>query len=288
MQTESRPVSSRPVHVNRGERSDGTGALIALQAGVALVVLAALPNPLFQLDRFTFVKELVLVAAALAATLLCIGSARKLRVFTVDLAIAGFLALSVLSALLASNGWLATRAVGVSLAGAGLFWSARTVARAGHGRRLLAGLAASVVLGAATGLIQAYGLITTDLASATRAPGGTFGNRNFMAHLIAIGLPVLILVTVQAQRRRSFGLGAVGVTIVTAALVLSRSRAAWLGAAVAGTFLAVEGLWIGRLWADQRLRSRTLTLGALALGGLLLAIVLPNRLNWRSDSPYLD
>jgi hypothetical protein len=45
-----------------------------------------------------------------------------------------------------------------------------------------------VVLGALTGLIQAYGLLTTDLAS-PRAPGGTFGNRNFMAHLVALGLP---------------------------------------------------------------------------------------------------
>jgi hypothetical protein len=29
-------------------------------------------------------------------------------------------------------------------------------------------------------------------------------------------------------------------------------------------------------------------LGGLALAGLLVALVLPNRLNWRSDSPYLD
>ena len=47
-----------------------------------------------------------------------------------------------------TNGWLAARALGVSLAGAGLFWAARTVARAGHGPRLLAALAAAVVVGA--------------------------------------------------------------------------------------------------------------------------------------------
>ena len=45
--------------------------------------------------------------------------------------------------------------------------------------------------GLPTGLIQAYGLITSDLTSTTRAPGGTFGNRNFLAHLTAIGLPLV-------------------------------------------------------------------------------------------------
>jgi O-antigen ligase len=267
-------------------RRDGRRALLALQTGAILVVLAALPYPFFQLDRYTFVKELVLLAVALAAVLLCLGSAHRLIVFTVDLLLAGFLGLSLVSALFAANGWLAARGLGVSLAGAGLFWTARTVARAGHGPRLFAALAAAVVVGAATGLVQAYGLITGDLASRARAPGGTFGNRNFMAHLVTIGLPVLILVTVEARRRRDFALGAAGVAIVTAALVLSRSRAAWLGVAAWGTFLAVEGLWAGRMEAGRR--RRVLILAGMALGGLLLALALPNRLNWRSDSPYLD
>jgi O-antigen ligase len=289
VRTESaRPVPNRSVRPPRWRESDGRWALRALQAGAALVVLAALPYPFFQLDRYTFVKELALLAAALAAVLLCIASARTLTVFMVDALVAGFLALSLVSALFAANGWLAARALGVSLAGAGLFWTARTVTRAGHGPRLLAALAAAVVVGAVTGLLQAYGLITTELASSTRAPGGTFGNRNFMAHLATIGLPVLILVTVEAQRRRDFALGAAGVALATAALVLSRSRAAWLGAAASGIFLAVEGLWVGRLWADRQLRRRALSLAGLAVGGLSLALALPNRLNWRSDSPYLD
>ena len=289
MQTEStRPVTHRSVRVPHARESDGTWALRALQTGAALVVLAALPYPFFQLDRYTFVKELVLQAAALAAVLLCLGSARKLTVFIVDALVAGFLALSILSALFAANGWLAARALGVSLAGAGLFWAARTVARAGHRPRLLGALAAAVVAGAATGLIQAYGLVTTDLTSLARAPGGTFGNRNFMAHLVAIGLPVLILVAVEARRRRDFALGAAGVALAAAALVLSRSRAAWLGAAACGIFLAVEGLWVGRLWADPLLRRRVSSLAGIAVAGLVVALALPNRLNWRSDSPYLD
>jgi len=181
--------------------SDGRRALLALQAGAVLVVLAALPYPLFQLDRYTFVKESVLLASALAAALFCLGSARRLSVFMADALVVGFLVCSLASALFAANGWLAARALGVSLAGAGLFWTARTVARAGHAGRLLATLAVAVVLAAATGLIQAYGLVSSELASSVRAPGGTFGNRNFMAHLVAIGLPVLLLVSVEARGR---------------------------------------------------------------------------------------
>jgi O-antigen ligase len=263
-------------------------ALLVLQASAVAVVLAALPYPLFELDRYTIPKELVLQVAALAAGLLCLASARRLTVFAVDALLAGFLFLSVLSTLLATNGWLAFRALGVSLAGVTVFWCARTVARAGAGAPLLLALAGAVVLGALTGLVQAYGLFDSGLASLSRAPGGTFGNRNFMAHLVTVGLPVLLLVTVGARTGWRFVLGSMGVAVAAAALVLSRSRAAWLGAGVCGVFLAVEGLWAGRLWAEDRLRRRVVRLASAAVAGLVLALVLPNRLNWRSDSPYLD
>lgn len=277
-------------------RPDATGdspamihvALVLLQAGAIGIVLAALPYPLFQLDRYTIPKELVLQLAAFGAALCCLAAARRLSLFMVDALLAGYLALSLLSALLAVNGWLAFRAVGVSLAGAALFWTARTLARAGHDRALLAVVAAAVVLGAATGLAQAYGLVTTNLASLSRAPGGTFGNRNFMAHLAAIGLPLLLYVSMEARSRRGLALGAVGVAVVAAALVLSRSRAAWVGAGACGFFLAIEGLWVGRLWADRQLRRRVIQLAGVAVVGIILALLLPNRLNWRSESPYLD
>ena len=64
-------------------------ALLVLQGGAVLVVLAALPYHWFQLDRYTFVKELVLLAAASAAALLCLAPARRLKVFVVDTLIAG-------------------------------------------------------------------------------------------------------------------------------------------------------------------------------------------------------
>ncbi len=263
-------------------------ALAVLQVAAVLVILAALPYQLFQLDRFLVPKELVLHTAALGSGLLCLAAARRLTLFMVDAFLVAFLGLSLLSTVLASNGWLGFRAVGVSIAGALLFWSARAVARGGLGPQLLRVLAVAVVIGAVTALLQAYGLVNTTLASLSRAPGGSFGNRNFMAHLVAIGLPLLLLVAVQARSRAGFALGALGVTVAAAALVLSRSRAGWLGAGACGLFLGVEGLWVGRLWSDERLRKRVLLLATLALSGLVLALAIPNRLNWRSESPYLD
>ena len=263
-------------------------AAVVIQVAAFAVVLAALPYPIFELDRYTIPKELVLSAAAAAASLVCLASARRLTVFMVDALLSGFLLLSMVSALFATNGWLAFRAVGVSLAGAALFWCGRMVARAGRTDLVLTGLAAAVVFGALTGLAQAYGLITTNLASMSRAPGGTFGNRNFMAHLVAIGLPVLLYLALEARSQARFVLGGAGAGLAAAALVLSRSRGAWLAAVVAGAFLIVEGLWLGRLWGDDRLRRRALQLAGVAAAGVLLAIVLPNRLNWRSDTPYLE
>ena len=180
--------------------------------------------------------------------------------------------------------------MGVSLAGAALFWCARTVARAGRSEALLAGLAAAVVLGAVTGLAQAYGLVDTNLASLSRAPGGTFGNRNFMAHLVAIGLPVLLYLALEARsrravrprrRRRRARRGGAG------AVALPRRRG-WLPAACE----RVPGRSRGSGWAGCGATSGS---GAACCSSpawrrraVLLALVLPNRLNWRSDSPYLE
>lgn len=283
------PVSFRVTSASLTDATTLSGtALLVLQVAAVLIVIAALPYQVFQLDRFTVLKELVLHLAALTAALLCLAFARRLTVFMVDVPLVGFLALSILSTLLAENGWLAFRALGVSLSGAVLFWCGRTLARAGRSQALLVALALAVVLGALTALAQAYGLVTTSLASLSRAPGGTFGNRNFMAHLVTIGLPVLLLVSVESRSRAGFVLGSIGVMLAAAALVLSRSRAAWVGAAVCGAFLAIEGLWVGRLWADDRLRRRVLRLATTAAAGLVLSLILPNRLNWRSNSPYLD
>ncbi len=262
-------------------------ALRVLQVGAIAVVLAAAPYKAFDLDRFFVPKELILHATALIATVLCLLRARRIGLGRVDQLLGLFLVLGVLSALFATNWWLAGRAVAVSLSGAACFWSARAVSRAGLTRPLLAALALAGIVGAVTALLQAYG-VRTEYVSLNRAPGGTFGNRNFMAHLSVITLPTLVLVATTAPTRRAFYWWAAGLALVAGALILSRSRAAWLALSVgAVVLLPLVALALRRGRGSLRL-GRLLALPLAAAAGAGVALVMPNTLDWRSDSPYMD
>jgi O-antigen ligase len=262
-------------------------ALRILQAGAIAVVLAAAPYKQFDLDRFFVPKELVLHLVALLATLLCLANARRLVLGRADQLIGLFLAVSIVSAIFATNWWLGGRAVAISLSSAAIFWSARALSRAGLGRSLLGALALAAVVGAITALLQAYG-VRTEYVSLNRAPGGTYGNRNFMAHVCVIAFPTLMLVATTARTRKSFGWWSAAFALAAGALILSRSRAAWLAlilTAVVLLPLVILALVRGR----NGLRfGRLLLLPVVAAAGAALALVLPNTLDWNSESPYMD
>ena len=260
---------------------------LLLQAGLVAVAFAALPYRLFELDRYFVPKELVLLVVAAALAFLLVARSRDDRVGVVDALLATFLGWSTLSALFATNHWLAQRAVGVTAASLVLFWSARRLGTEGAYRPVLLAAALATVLAAGTALAQAYGL-DLDWFSRNRAPGGTFGNRNFVAHFAAIGLPALIYAVVTARTPAVALAGTLGTGVVAALLVLTRSRAAWLAVACSiavalVALLAARGYWRGGLTAGRLARI------ALSVAVFVAAaLVFPNRLNWRSDSPYLD
>src|SRR5512146_771161 len=195
-------------------------ALLVIQLGAIAVVLMALPYKAFDLDRYFVPKELVLHIAAGAAALLLIGGLRRVTLNVIDVLLIAFLVVSVISSLFAINLWAAERTLAISFAGAALFWSASALRRAGLVRPLIIAVTIAIVLGAVASLAQAYG-IESEYFSLNRIPGGTFGNRNFVAHLCAIGLPVVVLVALTA--RPGFGsiFGGAAMAIVAAALVLS-------------------------------------------------------------------
>src|SRR4029079_7866487 len=96
-----------------------------------------------------------------------------------------------------------------------LYWSASAIRRAGLVAPLLVALAVGIVLAAATSLAQAYG-VQTEYFSLNRAPGGTFGNRNFIAHICAIGVPVVALVALTARRGAGSIFGGLSMAIIAA------------------------------------------------------------------------
>ena len=243
-------------------------ALRVLQLGAIAVVLVATVHHSFDLDRFLVPKELVLHVTALIAG----AFTWRTRTTRVDLFILGFLALSAIAVVFATNPWLGVRALAVSVSAYLIYRAARTV----PAEPLLNALALAVVLASVTALLQTYG-VWLDIFTDNRAPGGTLGNRNFIGHAAAFGLPVVLLAALRGSRLAPFGVG-----IVAAALVLTRSRAAWVAAAVVMAIFIVGMIWRARMW-------RRLGFVALfAIGGIAAAILIPNTLRWRSDNPYLD
>jgi len=298
-------------------------SLGALAVGASAVVLAALPYKVFDLDRYFVPKELVLhltALVAIVAAVIGLGSASSgqsargatLPLTRTDTLLIGFLVLSGVSALLAPNHWLAERALAISVSGAGVFWVSQYLAQAGRARTLMALLAVAVTAAATVSLLQAYG-VETEFFSLNRSPGGTLGNRNFVAHVATIGIPTLLVATLRARRTPGVILGALATAVVAAAIVLSRSRGAWVATALAAASVVPTAL---RAWRMARGRGasgsasrsraqqdkqpgaapapggalvwRSAMIGLAAVGGVCAAIVLPNTLNWRSPSPYLD
>src|SRR4051812_10509780 len=193
-------------------------------------MLAALPYKIFELDRYFVPKELILNVVALIIGITLVLRAREMKVDLADKLLALFLAWSLASAIFATNHWLAQRALGLSIASAMVFWASRRIGADGEYQSILIAAAVATVVVSLTCLAQTYGL-QTEYFTLNRAPGGTLGNRNFIAHIAAIGLPSLAYCTATAKRPFGALLGSLGAAVVAAALVLSRSRAAWLAVA---------------------------------------------------------
>lgn len=276
------PVTTSPAPNGREQI-----ALRLLQAGLIAVVLVTSTYKAFELDRFFVPKELTLHLTALFAGLFAMRSFRRLPFTRIDLLLMGYLAIGAVSAAFATNNWLGVRALTVSASGILIFWTARALGSAGFTRPLMAALALAVVIGALTSLLQTYG-VRSDLFSINRAPGGTLGNRNFIAHLAAFGLPIVLLFALRAARAARYLAGASAAMVVVAGLVLTRSRAGWLAFAAVIVVFVLAMLISGRLRRDARTWARLAGIAAFAVVGVLAATFIPNSLRWNSENPYLE
>lgn len=262
-------------------------ALRALQIGAVAVILAASQHKMFELDRFFVPKDLVLHVTALFALVAVIRSFRDLPLKRVDVLLLAFVALGVMSSVFATNHWVAFRSLALGASGVAAFLAARAVRAAGLSRKLLGILAFAVVAGVLTALLQTYG-VKTEFFSINRAPGGTLGNRNFVAHLAAFGLPLVLLAALRARNTAGYLLRAIAVTVVLATLVITRSRAAWLAFAAVIIVFGICMLLSRELRASRRTWGRLVGVLALAAIGIGIAVYAPNSLRWNSANPYLD
>ena len=258
-----------------------------LQLGTIAVILIATLHRTYELDRFLVPKELVLNLTALLAGLAALRFLRDLPLRRIDLLLAAYLVASAVSAALATNVWLGFRGLAVSASALLLFFVARALSREGHQDAIVTTVSFAVTLATATALLQTYGF-EPDLFSINRAPGGTLGNRNFVGHIAAFGLPVLLVASLRARGLLAHIVGALGVAGVTAALVLTRSRAAWVAAAAVMAVFLVAFVASRAIRTSGRVWWRCAFLLAVSTGAVAAALLLPNDLRWRSENPYLE
>lgn len=282
------PTAVQPLEVDvAGATSAERRALRVLQLGAIFVVLAAVTWKTYELDRFFIPKEFVLHLTAFAGLIHLRRNVQAPRMGWVDVLLAMHLVLAIASGVFAVNHWNALRGAAITASSVAVFIVARAVAAAGLRSRLLAAVAFAVVVGCATSLAQTYG-VETDFFSINRAPGGTFGNRNFVAHMAAFGLPVVLLVALSARSVAGWLLGALGSAVVAGTLFLTRSRAGWLAAAGALLVLFLALLLAPALRRYGRAWLRTVGIVAIGAGGLAAALLVPNTLEWASANPYLE
>ena len=276
--TPPKPSEALPAPPRTGGR-----ALTVVAVGAILVALAALPFFDYDLDRFYAPKELALHLTALVALRSVLKRTRGKVQRWEDGVLVALTALSFVSAVAAVNPWLGLRALAVSTSSAALYVVGRALARDGYRREVVGIVVASAALVAGAAAAQALG-VTSDLFSLARAPGGTLGNRNAVAHVCAIALPLVVAAAFGARRTR-WVVAALPVLLLLAGLVVvSRSRAAWV-ACVAVLVVFAVGAWLRRWEAPK---ARLLMVGGSALLGVGLALALPNALDWKSDNPYRD
>lgn len=286
MTTPIQPATST-LDFTAADRWPTRAAAHVLGAGLVVAVLAALPVAPSDLDRHQLPKEtLVHIATWLAVLLARPIPPRGLRPAAL-FALTALVTITVLSGGLAGNGWLAMRAGSLILTGVAAFVTARHLAARGMASVLLAWCGLAGVAGVATGLAQAYGA-QSSLFAATRVPGGTFGNRNFMAHFAAITLPIVMYTALSTRRRRVLGAASLACAVLVAAIVLTRSRAAWLGSSAGLLVLAGVSARAWRRNALPAVAMRAAILSAAVGGAAVAAIAIPNALAWRSSSPYID
>jgi len=109
-----------------------------------------------------------------------------------------------------------------------------------------------------------------------------------MAHLSAIGLPQLLSGVAASRTNRGAAVLTAGLAVCAASLVLSRTRAAWLALLLCGLVAVILTTRGPTLIVGKGAKRRLQIAFAVTLAGIVLALLIPNTLDWKSENPYLD
>jgi O-antigen ligase len=254
-----------------------------LVAGLFACAVVVMPYAALGAERFALPKELVVHATAALAAIGCLAGGISLVDRRLVPLLLGMLAWAALSfAITGAPAWEAARSGGLLASLVVLLACTRTIAAVCP--RLLAwGIAAVVVVVAGTALLEAHGV----LARTPLPPSGTIGNRNALAHLLAISVPFLVACALSARSRVEVAGFAIAIALAASVVVLTRCRAAWLALAVVAA-IAIVATALARTRLSRLPRLPTLACAAALALGVTAAVVVPNRLAWATGSPYRD
>lgn len=204
---------------------------------------------------------------ALAGLMVLVAAPNRRRVILASLA-----SVCILAAALASGAFVST--LPRALDDLALLWLLLSIASTRIPVRVIvAGLVGSAVAPALVGLLEQWVELPW-LLEATR-PASFFGGRNAAGEFVAAVIPLAAAAPLgRMGKLRPLALG-----ILTAFVVTTRCRAAWVGLAL--------GLCLAVLRMDWRRRIMALAPVALAAG--LAAAATPGpQIHWRAKSPYAD
>lgn len=273
-------TSGRGSHSHGPDWAGENVCSVALSTALVAGMLVFLPTSARSLDAYLAPKETVFhIAAAVGAFV----TARRapIRVGVVERLLAASVVLGIASMLLDTrNLWWSLRAAAINVSALLIYWASRHISSSTARERVFNAAVLGLGLAATTVLLEAHGLIG-GLSMPGRAPGGTGGNRNFTAHLMVIGMPLLLHRAGKATSPRDRLLGGVGFSLCLAAILLSRSRGAWLGAIAATAVLAAA--CFDRVVRQGTLGRRAVLVATLSVAGFGLASV-PSRIGPAANS----
>ena len=278
-------TASRRIRTIAGEHRQALRAGLTtatVLAGLIALLFGWIPGPPIRADQFSLPKDLALgvFGSVCAARLLARGDVPSHDAIVLPLAGVAVWG-AFLAAKVASNSDAAWRALGALGAGVAIFLFAR---RAGAESRrdelhyvICAAVAGVIILV----LLEAYGGIAF-ISEPGRRPGGSLWNRNTVARLLCVLLPLMWRQMILANRAPSRTMLALMVALAAAVIVLSRSRGAWVVAATLAIVLPIASqVALGQLLPVHRSRATVRRWALAILLGCACAVLIPNRMGWR-------
>jgi hypothetical protein len=195
---------------------------------VALTPHVFMSGRIVGLDGARLPKELVMgIGSGLAATV-AMSCRPAARLGKPEALLITFGALSTVSALISAGDFaLAARALLLTVAPLLTALSFQQLASGDDRQKVLLALVGSAAAVAAIVVMEGFHVLPR-MSMEHRGPGGTFLQRNHAAHFLACMLPLTMYVLAHSHNRAVYLATFAATALIACAIVLSRSRAAWL------------------------------------------------------------